>query len=81
MTPLQAIQSATANGPLTLGPQAPKSGQLKSGYETNILASSENPLQDIEVLTKPENIAHVWKSEKFVKGPLGRSFAKGSVLM
>ena len=31
MTPLQAIESATANGPDTLGPQAPKSGQLARG--------------------------------------------------
>ena len=28
MTPLRAIEAGTANGPLTLGPQAPKSGQL-----------------------------------------------------
>jgi imidazolonepropionase-like amidohydrolase len=29
MTPLQAIEAATANGPLTLGSQAPASGQIK----------------------------------------------------
>ena len=28
MTPLQAIEAATATAPLTLGPQAPRSGQL-----------------------------------------------------
>ena len=78
MTPLQAIQAATVNGPLTLGPQAPKSGQLKAGFDADILAVSENPLPDIEVLMKPENITHVWKSGKLVKGPLARPLAVGS---
>ena len=31
MTPLQAIEAATANGPATLGPMAPLSGQIKVG--------------------------------------------------
>ncbi len=38
MTPLQAIQAATANGPPTLGPQAPTSGQLKIGYDADMIA-------------------------------------------
>ncbi len=33
MTPLQAIESATATAPLTLGPQAPKTGQIKAGWD------------------------------------------------
>ena len=32
LTPIEAIEAGTANGPLTLGPQAPKSGQLAEGY-------------------------------------------------
>src|SRR5580693_1245016 len=31
MTPLEAIEATTATGPLTLGPQAPRSGQLAEG--------------------------------------------------
>ncbi len=68
MTPLKAIQAATANGPLTLGPQAPKSGQLKAGYDADLLALSKNPETDIEVLTNPDSITHVWKSGQLVKG-------------
>jgi cytosine/adenosine deaminase-related metal-dependent hydrolase len=38
MSALDAIEAATANGPDTLGPQAPKSGQLVPGYDADILA-------------------------------------------
>lgn len=44
MTPLQAIEAATANAPLTLGPQAPKSGQLKAGYDADILVVRKDPV-------------------------------------
>ena len=69
MTPLQALQSATANGPLTLGPQAPQSGQLREGYDADVLAVTKDPVSDISVLTKPENISHVWKAGQLVKAP------------
>lgn len=69
MTPLQAIEAATANGPLTLGPQAPLSGQLREGYDADFIALSANPLEDIEVLVNPKNITHVWKSGKQFKAP------------
>jgi imidazolonepropionase-like amidohydrolase len=61
MAPLDAIQSATANGPLTLGAQAPKSGQLREGYAADIIITKENPLNRIALLADPENITHVWK--------------------
>ncbi|MEE9163592.1 MAG: amidohydrolase family protein [Thermoplasmata archaeon] len=69
MTPLQALQSATANGPRTLGPQAPRSGQLREGYDADVLAVTSDPLADIAVLTKPDNITHVWKAGQLVKTP------------
>ena len=69
MSPLQAIEAATANGPLTLGPQAPKSGQLKEGYDADFIGVSENPLDDIRVLIGPENISHVWRQGKCYKSP------------
>jgi imidazolonepropionase-like amidohydrolase len=68
MTPLEAIESATANGPLTLGPQAPESGQLKEGYVADIIAVSENPVENIDVLAEPENVTMVWKAGALLKG-------------
>ncbi len=67
MSPLQAIQAATSTGPQTLGPQAPKSGQLKSGYDADMISLSRNPLSDVTVLATPQNVTRVWKSGKLVK--------------
>jgi len=69
MSPLQAIQAATSVGPRTLGPQAPKSGMLREGYDADIIAISKSPLQDVSVLANPKNITHVWKAGKLVKQP------------
>jgi len=67
LSPLQAIQAATSAGPETLGPQAPTSGQLKPGYDADMISLSQNPLPDVTVLASPQNITHVWKSGKLVK--------------
>jgi imidazolonepropionase-like amidohydrolase len=67
MKPLQAIRAATANGPPTLGPQAPRSGQLKAGYDADILAVRENPVSNIGALASPSSIRKVWKSGNLVK--------------
>ncbi|EHK21308.1 uncharacterized protein TRIVIDRAFT_209448 [Trichoderma virens Gv29-8] len=67
MTPLQAIECATANGPETLGGMAPLSGQLKVGYDADIIAVAANPLDDVRVLTNTNNITHVWKGGKLFK--------------
>ncbi|MGW7002906.1 metal-dependent hydrolase family protein [Streptomyces sp. NPDC054933] len=69
LTPLEAIEACTANGPLTLGPQAPKSGQLAAGYQADVLALSADPLSDITVLGDPRRITHVWKHGELVKHP------------
>ncbi|KAG5928054.1 hypothetical protein E4U42_001329 [Claviceps africana] len=68
MTPLQAIESATAVGPETLGGLAPLSGQLKEGFDADLIAIRKNPLEDIGVLTEANNITHVWKGGKLYKG-------------
>src|SRR5689334_8890050 len=60
MTPLQAIEAATATAPLTLGPQAPKSGRLEPGYDADVITVTANPLTDIAVLGRPEHITGVW---------------------
>ena len=69
MTPLEAIEAATANGPATLGPRAPLSGQLVVGYDADLIALSLNPLDDIKVFNDPKNITHVWRGGNVFKGP------------
>lgn len=69
MTNLEALKAATATAPLTLGSLAPKSGQLKVGYDADILGLTENPAEDVKVLQKGENIKWVWKGGKLFKGP------------
>jgi imidazolonepropionase-like amidohydrolase len=66
-TPLEAIEAATANGPLTLGPQAPRSGQLLAGYDADVLVLDADPLVDIGVLADPTHVTGVWKAGVRVK--------------
>ncbi len=68
LTPLQAIETATANGPDTLGPQAPKSGQLVEGFDADVICVNGDPSSDVTVLAAPANITHVWKNGTQVKG-------------
>jgi imidazolonepropionase-like amidohydrolase len=68
LTPLEAIQAATANGPLTLGPQAPRSGQLAEGYDADLITLDGDPLADITILADPAHVAGVWKGGRRVKG-------------
>jgi imidazolonepropionase-like amidohydrolase len=69
MTPLQAIEAATANGPLTLGPQAPVSGRLAKGYDADVIAFDANPIDDITIWGDPDRVTHVWKAGEAVKAP------------
>ncbi|MDJ0962258.1 MAG: amidohydrolase family protein [Acidimicrobiia bacterium] len=69
MTPLEAIEAATANGPDTLGPQAPRSGQLQSGYDADVIAFDTNPLEDMSVWGNAKRVTHVWKGGELVKQP------------
>ena len=69
MTALEAIEAATANGPDTLGPQAPLSGQLKEGYDADVIAIDFNPLEDASGWGDPERVTHVWKAGMPVKAP------------
>jgi imidazolonepropionase-like amidohydrolase len=68
MTPLEAIEAATATGPLTLGPQAPRSGQLVEGYDADVITLDADPLADIGVLTDPDHVTAVWTGGRRVKG-------------
>ncbi len=67
MTSLQAIEAATATGPLTVGPQAPKSGRLEAGYDSDVIAVDTDPLADLAVWGEPDRVTHVWKAGVRVK--------------
>jgi len=71
MTPLQAIEAATANGPRTLGPRAPMAGLLAEGYDADVIAIASNPVDDITVLGDPSRVTMVWKGGRLVKSPGG----------
>jgi imidazolonepropionase-like amidohydrolase len=67
LTAREAIEAGTANGPLTLGPQAPKSGQLVAGFDADVIALGTNPLDDITVLARPDDeLLHVWRGGRLV---------------
>jgi imidazolonepropionase-like amidohydrolase len=68
LTPLEAIEAATAVAPRTLGPQAPLSGQLTAGYDADVIALSGDPIADIAVLTDPAAVVGVWTGGRQVKG-------------
>jgi imidazolonepropionase-like amidohydrolase len=67
MTPLEAIEAATATGPLTLGPQAPLSGRLAEGYDADVIILDADPLADIGVLADPGHVTGVWTGGRRVK--------------
>jgi imidazolonepropionase-like amidohydrolase len=68
MTPLQAIEAATATAPGTLGAQAPRSGRLAAGYDADVITVDADPLADISVLAKPGHVTAVWTAGRQVKG-------------
>ena len=59
MTALQAIEAMTATPPEVLGKQAPQSGQLKAGYDADVIGVAGNPLDDLSYLTNASNVTHV----------------------
>ena len=64
-----AVEAATANGPATLGAQAPLSGQIAVGYDADAIAVSSDPLADPAVLGRADDVTHVWKAGVLVKAP------------
>jgi imidazolonepropionase-like amidohydrolase len=67
MTPLEAIEAATAAAPLTLGPQAPRSGLLAEGYDADVIIVDGDPLRDLGLLADPTRIHGVWQAGRRVK--------------
>jgi imidazolonepropionase-like amidohydrolase len=78
LSPLEAIEAGTANGPATLGPQAPRSGVLAEGFDADVIALSSNPADNVTVLADPWNVTHVWKAGRLVKSP-GRSHSEAFI--
>jgi imidazolonepropionase-like amidohydrolase len=78
LSPLEAIEAATATGPMTLGPQAPLSGQLTAGYAADVITLDADPVTDIAVLADPAHVLGVWKSGHQVKGAPDESDASGA---
>jgi imidazolonepropionase-like amidohydrolase len=68
LSPLAAIEAATATGPDTLGPQAPRSGQLLAGYDADVIIVDGDPLADLAVLADPDRITGVWRAGRRLKG-------------
>jgi imidazolonepropionase-like amidohydrolase len=69
MSELEAIDAATAMGPETLGPQAPRSGRLAAGFDADVIALDRNPLDHHDVWGEPDEVTHVWKGGIEVKSP------------
>ncbi|HJU51879.1 MAG TPA: amidohydrolase family protein [Acidimicrobiia bacterium] len=67
MSALEAIESATAMGPETLGPQGPKAGLLDDGFAADVIAFDRNPIDDVSVWGDPERVTGVWKGGRRVK--------------
>ncbi|OLS22314.1 MAG: Imidazolonepropionase [Candidatus Heimdallarchaeota archaeon LC_2] len=61
MSPLEALRTATHMGPKTLGPRAPKSGELKIGFDADLLLLNSNPFSDISSIQDKNNIKAVIK--------------------
>jgi imidazolonepropionase-like amidohydrolase len=74
LSAIEAIEAVTANGPATLGPQAPRSGQLAQGYDADVITLDSDPLADIGVLADPGRVSAVWAGGRLVKDrPAGQA--------
>ena len=69
LSPLAAIEAATATAPSTLGPQAPRSGMLEAGFDADVIAIDADPSTDVSILSNPASVTHVWRSGVLAKAP------------
>lgn len=68
MAPLAVLEAATANGPDTLGLQAPRSGQLQPGFDADVLVVDGDPTSDLTILADPQHISQVFQGGRLVAG-------------
>ena len=66
MTDLEAIEAATAVAPETLGRQAPRSGQLREGFDADAISFDTNPLDDRSVWGDRSRLTDIWKTGRSV---------------
>jgi hypothetical protein len=66
-------RGSDASAPLTLGPQAPRSGLLQSGYDADMIALTGDLVTDPSIIADPANVTHVWKAGELVKAPAATS--------
>ncbi|MFD2415612.1 metal-dependent hydrolase family protein [Amycolatopsis pigmentata] len=71
LSPVEAIEAATANGALTLGPQAPRSGMLAPGYDADLIALDIDPLEHLDRLGREEHVLGVWKGGELRHSTVG----------
>ncbi|UPK93772.1 hypothetical protein LCI18_004707 [Fusarium solani-melongenae] len=69
LTPLQAIEAATINSAETLGPKTPKKGLIRVGYDADLIALDESPLDNIRLFANADNIKYVWQGGEMLKSP------------
>lgn len=70
MSSLEAIEAATANAAETLGQKmAPRSGQVRVGWDADLIAVIGHPMMDIALLAYAQNVSHVWRAGTLFKSP------------
>jgi imidazolonepropionase-like amidohydrolase len=69
LTALEAIETATANAPDTLGAQAPRAGRLIEGWDADVITVDTDPVRDIAALADPTRITGVWRHGTAAKLP------------
>ena len=69
MTPMEAIESATIKSAEFMGKD--DVGSINVGKCADIIFIEDNPLENIELLTKPENITRVVQDGREVKNRHG----------
>lgn len=67
-TPMDALIAATRYGGEIMGMQG-QLGQVKPGYLADLLLVDGNPLENVALLQRPENLRAIMKNGEFWKAP------------
>lgn len=60
LSPLEAILAATSRARATVGDQAALAGELRAGWDADVITLDADPLADIGVLADPDRVTGVW---------------------
>ena len=69
MTPLQAIEAATATAAETLGTMAPKAGRAEVGWQADLIGVEGDVLNDIGIMANDACVKWIWKGGILIKSP------------